>query len=56
MQLAADAEQAKARQGRGVLGELERSVLGKGKVQAASFLRKMNSALSGGVEVIRLHK
>lgn len=47
MQLAADAEQAKARQGRGVLGELERSALGKGKVQAATVARKLNSALSG---------
>lgn len=46
MQLAADAEQAKARQGRGVLGELERSALGKGKVQAATVARKLNSALS----------
>ncbi len=47
MQLAADAEQARARQGRGVLGELERSALGKGKVQAATGMRKLNSALSG---------
>ncbi|KAL4458989.1 hypothetical protein ABPG75_013854 [Micractinium tetrahymenae] len=46
MQLAVDAEQAKARQGRGVLGELERSALGKGKVQAATVMRKLNSALS----------
>lgn len=47
MQLAADTEQAKARQGRGALGELERGALGKGKVQAAAVMRKMNSALSG---------
>lgn len=46
VQLAADAEAAKAKQGRGVLGELERGALGKGKVQAAS-VRKLRSSMSG---------
>jgi hypothetical protein len=45
--MAADAEQAGGRQGRGMLGELERGALGKGKVQAASQ-RRLRSSLSGG--------
>lgn len=35
-----ECEQAKAKQGRGVLGELERSALGKGKMQAAAGARQ----------------
>ena len=49
-QLAADAEAAKAKQGRCVLGELERGALGKGKVQAAS-VRKLRSSMSGAGRV-----
>jgi hypothetical protein len=40
LQLAVECEQAKAKQGRGVLGELERSALGKGKMQAAAGARQ----------------
>lgn len=51
VQLAADAEAAKAKQGRGVLGELERGALGKGKVQAAS-VRKLRSSMSGARQAV----